>query len=208
MTPRFVTFEGGEGAGKSTLIASVSAALTSRGCAHVCTLEPGGSPLGQSLRGLLLDRTEPMAPVAELFLYLADRAEHGRTVIEPALAAGQHVLCDRYTESTIAYQGYGRQLPLPDVVTACRIAEPRRPDRIVLLDLPPELGLARAGRRGAADRIEREALDFHQRLRAGFQALAAQDPDRFLVVDATQSPETVFATVWADLAPRLGVADD
>ena len=99
------------------------------------------------------------------------------------------------------------ELPLNDVVAACRIAEPRRPDRIVLLDLPPDVGLVRAGRRSVADRIEREALAFHERLRAGFLELAGQDPERFLVVDATRPPEEVFAQVWADLAPRLGVVD-
>jgi len=200
----FVTFEGVEGSGKSTQIALTQNWLMERGHTATTTREPGGCALGVTLRAILLDaRTTHLDPTAELFLYLADRAQHVAEVVRPALARGEIVLCDRYHDSTVAYQGFGRGLD------AARLAELGAvaggglvPDVTVLLDLPVDIGLARArGRNDAAGANVAEgrfeALDtaFHQRVRDGFLTLAANEPARFAVIDATGGPDEVFARV-------------
>lgn len=196
----FITFEGIEGAGKSTAIGQLSDFLRNHGHDPLCTREPGGSVLGRSLRSLLLNtRTGSLASRAELYLFLADRAQHVAEVIRPALEAGQVVLCDRYTDSTLAYQGYGRGLDierlrsLNDMATGSLAA-----DLTLLLDLPVREGLERAGERNktlgtvlAEGRFDAESLDFHSRIRAGYLSLAKEEPDRFAIVDASQSPEDV-----------------
>jgi dTMP kinase len=196
----FISFEGPEGAGKSTLIRTLRDRLTSKGLTVVTTREPGDGELGQAIRVLLLN-SENMNPRSELFLFLADRANHVDTVIRPALAAGSVVLCDRYADSTIVYQGLGRRFDLAFLDSANEFATAGlRPDLTILLDVPAEVGLARVKTK---DRLDREPLEFHQRIREGFLKLAAREPHRWRTIDARQSPEDVadaaFAIVWAAL---------
>lgn len=203
---RFITFEGGEGAGKSTQIARLRARLEERGVAVLTTREPGGTPLGERIRQLLVTG-EPggMAPPTELLLMAAARAEHLERVIRPALARGSWVLCDRFADSTTAYQGYGRQLPLGAVAELNHwVLQGFRPHRTLLLDLDPVLGIARShGRDHAETRFEREAAAFHQRVREGFLAIARAEPGRVRVVDAAAPLEAVAAAIWEGVAPLL-----
>jgi dTMP kinase len=200
----FLVFEGGEGAGKSTQIAAVVGWLADRGLPVQATREPGATPLGARLRALLLDPDTEVAPRTEALLYAADRAEHVATVIRPALAAGAIVVSDRYIDSSLAYQGAGRELAVADVAQLSRWATgDLEPDLTVLLDLPVEQGLARARGRGAADRLEREDLSFHQRVRAHFLALAGQDPSRYVVLDATLPAVDITTQIMGVLAGRL-----
>ena len=209
-----LTFEGVEGSGKSTQQALLARRLRGAGHTVLEVREPGGTPLGESLRPLLLHAPGVApAPPAELFLYLASRAQLAAEVIGPALAAGRMVLCDRFVDSTAAYQGYGRGLDLELIARLNRLATAGVwPDLTVLMDLDPAAGLARlAGRMGAGagggadglDRFEREALAFHRRVRDGYLALAGAEPNRFLVVDAAQDPAAIAASVWAQVEARL-----
>jgi len=203
---RLITFEGIEGSGKSTHLRHVAAHLCAAGRAVVETREPGGTPAGDAIRRLLLGPERvPLAPLTELFLYCADRSQHVAQVIRPALEAGRIVLCDRFSDSTIAYQGYGRGLDL-DVVRAldARARTGVVPWLTVLLDCPVDEGLRRArGRAGPADRFEEEVRAFHERVRAGFLALAAAEPARFCVIDSTPPRADVEARVVAAVAARL-----
>lgn len=197
----FVTVEGVEGAGKSTLMGLLAAELERRGLSFVCTREPGGCGLGAKIRPLLLDVSSRVDSRAELFLFLADRAQHVADTIRPALLRGDWVLCDRYADSTIAYQGYGRGMDVERLQQLNDYATGGLwPDRTLLLDLPVEAGLARAlernGREGLSlseGRFEAEALAFHRRIREGFLARAAQWPERFCVLDAMLPPEQMLA---------------
>ena len=209
----FVTFEGVEGAGKSTQIALAEQWLIDKGHAVLTTRQPGGCSLGLELRRMLLDaRNTHIAPTAELFLYLADRAQHVAEVIRPALAQGTTVLCDRYHDSTVAYQGFGRGLDVEHLLALGQLATGGlAPDCTLLLDLPVDTGLARARGRnvatGAAQsegRFEAEHLEFHQKVRHGFLALAAREPGRFLVVDATGTAQEVFERVRQGLPGQDG----
>jgi dTMP kinase len=202
MSGYFVAFEGGEGVGKSTQIARAAAWLRSRGRDVVETREPGGTPLGRELRRLVLDPAGHVTPRSEALLYAADRAHHVDTVIRPALEAGRDVLTDRYVDSTLAYQGAGRGLDDARTVTAWATGG-LLPDLTVLLDLDPRIGLARAGARSSFDRLEAAALSFHEAVRAGFLALAAEAPQRYLVLDAQRSPDELAAQVAEALAARL-----
>ena len=196
----FLTLEGIEGSGKSTLLYLLSSTLEGRGLTCLCTREPGGCPLGRQLRPLLLQSSQTMDSRAELFLFLADRAQHVAEIIRPALARGDWVLCDRYADSTIAYQGYGRGMDLDLLQTLNHQAtEGLWPDLTLLLDLPAEQGLARARARNGRDgmeeaegRFEAEALAFHQRIRQGFLDRASRWPERFCVLNALQSPEKLL----------------
>ena len=208
----FVTLEGIEGAGKSTMLGLLSAWLENSGRPTLVTREPGGSRLGRRLRSLLLDcRQESLSPLAELYLFLADRAQHISEVIQPALEAGQVVLCDRYADSTIAYQGYGRGMPLAELREACGMAARNLPpDLTLLLDLPPHAGLARAGARNresgtviSEGRFDAESLDFHERVRRGYLELAAQAPGRITVIDAARERDAVLHDCMAAIAARL-----
>jgi dTMP kinase len=202
VTGFFVAFEGGEGVGKSTQIAQAAAWLRERGCDVLETREPGGTPLGVELRRLVLDPDGHVTPRAEALLYAADRAHHVDTVIRPALAAGKAVLTDRYVDSTLAYQGAGRGLDDARLVTQWATGG-LLPDLTVLLDLDPRVGLARAGERSSFDRLEAAALEFHQAVRAGFLALAAEAPERYLVLDAARPPDELAARVRVALADRF-----
>jgi len=202
VTGFFVAFEGGEGTGKSTQIARAAAWLRGRGRDVLETREPGGTPLGAELRRLVLDPAGHVTPRAETLLYAADRAHHVDTMIRPALAAGQVVLTDRYLDSTLAYQGAGRGLDDARTVTAWATGG-LLPDLTVLLDLDPRVGLARAGARSSFDRLEAAALEFHEAVRAGFLALAAEAPQRYVVLDAAEPPDVLAERVAAALAARL-----
>lgn len=193
----FVVFEGGDGAGKSTQVRCLSRWLTQQGIPHLMTREPGDTPLGARLREVLLHSKEaPEAPRAraEALLFAADRAQHVESVVLPALARGDWVLCDRYVDSSIAYQGGGRELDPRQIAALSRWATGGLlADLTVLLDVPVALGAAR--RRGAADRMEAESVAFHEQVAHRFRELAARAPARYLVVDAAQPPEAIFEVV-------------
>lgn len=202
----FLSFEGGEGAGKSTQIQALSAWLQAEGKPVLVTRQPGGTNYGQRIRHLILDHhpSEVLSPRAELFLYLADRAHHVDTVIRPALAAGQIVLCDRYADSTLAYQGYGRGLDLKELTTLNHLATGGlQPDLTFWLDLDPALGQERIGERPGKDRLESEALAFHQQVRQGYAALAAEQPQRWQRIDASLSAAAVLVEIKTRLASCL-----
>lgn len=197
----FITFEGGEGAGKTTLINRVYDALSEKGHQAIKTLEPGGTPLGRDIRKLLLhEQTTAICDRAELFLFLADRAHHVKTVIIPALEEGKIVLCDRFNDSTLAYQGAARHLDLNLLRTMCDIAtEGLTPDLTLYLDLDPMVGLERAKKHDVPDRLEKENLDFHTEVREGFLALALEEPDRFHTINAEKGIEEVFAAAMTQI---------
>jgi dTMP kinase len=198
---RFITFEGGDGTGKSTQIKAMERHLTSCGRSFVSTREPGGTPLGKLIRQALLEAgDQPIGSQTELFLYLADRAQHVQDVILPALQSATIVLCDRYTDSTLAYQGYGRGIDLEVLRELNQIADRGvKPDLTLLFDCPVEVAVSRTARRfgeengdhGREDRFESEKAEFHERVRAGFLALARAEPDRFRIIDASRSVSEV-----------------
>ena len=188
MTGRFITIEGGEGAGKSTAQAFLAEMLTAEGISVVQTREPGGTPLAEAIRRNLLSIDEE-APVemAELLLVFAARAQHLAKVIEPALARGEWVLCDRFTDATYAYQGAGRGMSVEQINKLEELVQgDRRPDTVLLMDMPPEIGLQRAKARGALDRFEQEAQAFFERVREGYLLRAKLDPERYVIVDAAE----------------------
>jgi dTMP kinase len=202
----WITFEGIEGTGKTTQVERLARRLDAGGVRTTLTREPGGTELGQQLRSLLLrPDDEPMHPMTELLLYTADRAQHLAEVILPALERGEVVLCDRFLDATLAYQGYARGLGTACVLELHRRAPlDSRPHRTVLLDLDPEEGLARALRRNAGNgldstegRFEHEHVEFHRRVRAGYLALASAEPERFRLVDGAGTPDEVEARVFA-----------
>jgi dTMP kinase len=203
---RFITLEGGEGAGKSTQLQTVAACLTAAGIPFLTTREPGGTPRAEAIRGLLLSpgEAEPMASETELLLMFAARAQHVKQRIEPALAAGTWVLCDRFTDATRAYQGGGRGLDLSQIeALAAWVHGDCWPDLTLLLDVPAAQGLARAEKRSAKDRIEQEALAFFERVRAHYLAQAAAEPTRFRVIDAAPAEAAVTAQVMAAMEAFL-----
>ena len=198
----FITFEGVEGSGKSTAMKAVAAWLKEQGRDVLCTREPGGTALGATLRTLLLDtRNKNITPGAELFLYLADRSQHVAEVVRPALAAGRVVLSDRYADSTIVYQGYGRGFLPQELHKLNDVAvDGLWPDRTLVFDVDPAIGLARANTRNNLEgtalsegRFEAEELAFHERVRQGFLQWAARYPKRFRVIDGGVDLESVLA---------------
>ncbi|MEJ2509138.1 MAG: dTMP kinase [Gammaproteobacteria bacterium] len=201
---RFITIEGIEGVGKSTNLAFVRDHLADLGHPVIVTREPGGTELGEAIRGLLLDhRNTAMSDDTELLLMFAARAQHLTEVVRPALGRGQWVLCDRFTDATYAYQGGGRGVARERIAALEQwVQDGLRPDLTLLLDVPEEIGLERAGRRGELDRFERERAEFFGRVREAYLALAAQDPGRFRVIDASRPLEAV----QAELRTVLGSA--
>jgi len=196
---RFITVEGSEGAGKSTHVATLVAHLEARGLDVLSTREPGGTPLAEDIRALLLARREePLDGLAELLLMFAGRAQHLARVISPALAAGRWVVCDRFTDASFAYQGAGRDMGMEKVATLARLVHgDLAPDLTLYLDLPREVGLARARGRGELDRFEVESDPFFDRVRQAYLDLAAAEPERIHTVDAAGSLQEVRDGVLA-----------
>lgn len=200
MSGKFITLEGGEGAGKSTVLDAVRARLAQAGLDVVVTREPGGTALGEAVRALVLDPAQrDLCAESELLLIFAARAQHVHEVIRPALEAGRWVLSDRYTDASYAYQGGGRGQPLERIADLERWAAPIKPDLTLLLDLPVDVGLARAGARGESDRIEREATDFFERVRVAYRARAASEAQRFQVIDASAPIDSVRDAACASI---------
>lgn len=201
----FITIEGGEGAGKSTLIRNLKRELEEKGHTVLATREPGSSPCGEAIRQLLLDNNSRMTPVAELLLFLASRAEHIADKIAPALARGEIVLCDRFNDSSVVYQGLARGLGFDYVRRLCMdtCGNPY-PDLTLFLDVPADVGLARAERSsGSKDRIEAEAIEFHQQVRKGFQKLAELEPERIKTIDATRPQRKVLDQALTIITEKL-----
>lgn len=213
MKPLFITFEGGEGAGKTTLMNGIEAELHSRGYSVVKTREPGGSKLGEDLRNILLNHDEQtkISTMAELLLFLAARAQHLEEVIRPALNSGKVVLCDRFNDSTVAYQGSARGLGTDDVATMCNlVCREITPDMTIYLDIHPAEGLQRTresskenAAKGHVDRIESEKIAFHEKVRKAFLAIAKKNPGRFCIIDASRPVATVLAEAISLLDLRL-----
>jgi len=201
---RFITVEGVEGAGKTSNIAFIRQRLLAAGQDPVVTREPGGTPLGEEIRSLLLaHREDGMFADAELLLMFAARAEHVQRKIRPALEAGRWVLCDRFTDATFAYQGGGRGIPSARIRTIRDwVQGPLEPDLTIILDVPAALGLQRAGTRSRPDRFEREALAFFERVRAVYRKIAASEPGRVRLIDASGAPLCVQARI-AQVIDRL-----
>lgn len=207
----FITFEGIEGCGKTTQLQILAQNLRARGHLVTETREPGGCPIADRVREILLDaENSAMTPMTELLLYAAARAQHVAEVVVPALSAGRIVLCDRFTDATVAYQGYGRGLDQAVIADLGRLATGGiRPELTVLVDCPVEVGIARAMSRinssqGAREeRFELESLQFHQRVREGYLSLAEREPDRFIVIDGAGSIEKTGSAIAEALLPRL-----
>ncbi len=207
---RFISFEGGEGAGKSTQLKRLVARIEADGREAVATREPGGSPGAESIRDLVLKGSaDRWSPVTETLLMYAARRDHLERVIRPALGRGAWVVCDRFADSTRAYQGAaGGTNPALIAALEVHILEDARPDLTLIFDLPVAIGLARAqARAGAEMRFESKGLGFHERLRESFLAIAKMEPERCVVIDATGSPDEVEARVWAMVTDRLAVYD-
>jgi dTMP kinase len=210
-SPRFLTVEGIEGVGKSTQVARLSQALSERGIAHVVTREPGGTPLAERIRDIVLNsRDEAVPPMAELLLMFAARAVHLSNHVEPNLRAGRWVVCDRFIDATYAYQGGGRHLSLDDIRRLeTMVLGARRPDRTVLLEAPVPQALQRARQRNAgaaADRFESERTEFFERVRAAYLARAAAEPMRIETVDAALSVDDVAARIVRLLEARSWIS--
>ena len=200
----FITLEGGEGSGKSSQAQAIKALLEEKGYRVALTSEPGGCELGRRVQGLLNDGSIDLDPRAELFLFEAARAQHVAEVILPALASHDVVICDRFADSSVAYQGHGRGLGLNHVRVANLIAtQGLQPDLTVVLNVGVDLGLTRKKGETAPDRIGGETPDFHERVRRGYLAVATEEPERFLVVDATLPAEEITRRIWQRLEPLL-----
>jgi dTMP kinase len=201
----FISFEGIDGVGKSTQIRLAEDYLRSKGKDVICTLEPGGTELGQEIRNLLLHRKGDVAPRAEALLYAADRAHHVATKVRPALASGKVVITDRYLDSSVAYQGAGRKLSAEEIRNISLWAvDGLLPDLTVLVDLDPAIAAERRKGTGQeADRLESEKIEFFQAVRDEFLKLAEAEPNRFLVVDATETPDQIFEHVAKKLDELL-----
>jgi dTMP kinase len=208
---RFLTVEGIEGVGKTTQVARLSQALTARGIEHVVTREPGGTPLAEKIRELVLSpRDEALPPVAELLLMFAARGVHLANHIEPALAAGRWVICDRFTDATYAYQGAGRAMNLADIAYLEKCVQgARRPDLTLLLDVPVAVGLGRSQKRDAGkvrDRFELERAEFFERVREAYLQRARKEPDRMAVIDAAQGVDDVAAAILKVLESKSWIS--
>lgn len=207
---RFISFEGTEGVGKTTAIEALCTRLQDNGIDYLRTREPGGSPFAERLRSILLDPATDIDDDTELLLLFAARCDHMQQVILPALQRGTWVICDRFTDSTIAYQGYGRahgdSIMLTKIDTLIAQFIPQLPELTLWLDLPVDEGMARAGKRSVADRFEQQASDFFMRIYEGFSALADQHPDRIQRIDANGSSEEVNARIWQVISARFDLS--
>jgi dTMP kinase len=208
---RFLTLEGIEGVGKTTQVLRLSQALTDGGIAHIVTREPGGTPLAENIRDIVLDaRGEALPATAELLLMFAARAVHLANHIEPHLRAGRWVLCDRFTDATYAYQGGGRRMPMDDIRRLETMVQgTRRPDLTVLLDAPVDQALQRARQRNAgaaADRFESERVEFFERVREVYRARAAAEPERIAVIDSSRPADEVTARILELLKARSWIS--
>ena len=202
----FITFEGTEGSGKTTQINHLANKLSEAGYSVQNTREPGGSNVGNQIREILLDPVnERLSATSELLLYAASRAQHVREVIVPALKNGKIVISDRFSDATVAYQGYGRNLDLVLINHLNQIAtDGLAPDLTFLLNMPVEIGLQRASiSRGKLDRIERENLEFHERVQNGYLAIAKEDTNRIKIIDATQPIDVIFNEIWSILKVKI-----
>ena len=200
MTGLFITFEGPDGAGKTTQVEAFARALRQQGYDVLVTREPGGTPLSDKIRALLLDPAhKEMADATEVLLYAAARAQHVQEKVIPALQNGRIVVCDRFVDASIAYQGYGLGLAVAEIVEINRFAAAGlQPDRTYLLDIPVSVGRLRLGQRERLDRIEQKGEQYHQRVRNGFRQIAEQYPQRVRLIDANRSIEQVHAEIMAD----------
>ena len=199
----FVAFEGPEGAGKSTQLRLLTERLRASGLEPLVTKEPGGTPVGERIREVVLDPALHVTPLSEFLLYSSSRAQLVGEVIRPALEAGKLVLCDRFAGASVAYQGYGRGLPLELIHTVTQsVTGGLKPDLTLLFDLPPEVGLARVARRGQRDRLERADLSFHRRVREGFLQQAATDSG-WVTLDASRGQAELHTLVWQTVEPHL-----
>lgn len=202
MSGIFFTFEGPDGAGKTTQIGRLETVLAERGYTTLRTREPGGDFVGEQVRQLLLDRSA-MTPEAEFLLFAASRAQNVAHVVRPALEAGKIVLCDRFTDSSLAYQGFARGLSVEFIRAANAFAtRDLTPHKTFLLDVPVSVGKARRSA-GETNRLDREAEAFHARVREGYLRVAAEEPDRFVIIDGTQPEARVFAQLWAAVQALL-----
>lgn len=207
---RFISFEGTEGVGKTTAIAALGAQLQASGIDYIRTREPGGSAFAERLRSILLDPATSIDDDTELLLLFAARCDHMQQVILPALQRGTWVICDRFTDSTIAYQGYGRahggSVALAKIDTLVAQFILQLPELTLWLDLPVDEGMARAGKRSVADRFEQQASDFFMRIYEGFSALADQHPERIQRIDASGSSDEVNARIWQVVSTRFDLS--
>ncbi len=205
----FITFEGVEGAGKSSQIELLKKELESRGIDYIVTREPGGTPIGEKIRSILLDpENSEMNYITELLLYYSSRAQHLYEKIMTAKNMGKVVICDRYSDSTMAYQGYGRGLDIELIKQLNRIVEKEnRPDLTFVIDIAPEISLARAKRKSGnvGDRLEQESLEFHNKVREGFIEIAKSEPERVVMIDGKKSIKEINEEITAKLFEKLGV---
>ena len=208
----FISLEGIEGCGKTTQIRQLSTYLEEKGHPHIVTREPGGTAIGEKIRSILLDpASKDLVPTAELLLYMADRAQHINELIKPCLAEGKIVVCDRYFDATVVYQGFARGLDTRFILDLHRLLfQDFRPDLTLLLDLPPRIGLARAwqaldsgSRCGTESRFEEEAINFHEKVRQGYLELARLEPQRFKIIDASRPVHEVQSEIRSVTAPYL-----
>jgi dTMP kinase len=203
-TGSFITLEGPEGAGKTTQLKQLSKQLDILGIIHIVTRDPGGTPLGRQIRRILLNPENPVNPMSELLLYQADRAQHVSEIILPALQEGKLVLCDRYVDSTMAYQGYARGIDFAIIENLNQVATGGlRPELTILFDLDSSEGLARL-HPGGHDRLEREAIEFHHKVRDGYHQLVKKEPERWKVIDASKPMTTVQTEFRKLLTEQLG----
>ena len=193
MAGKFITIEGSEGVGKSTNIEFISKYLKSRDITTLETREPGGTKIAEEIRQVLLTtKGETVPEIAELLLFFAARSFHVENLIKPAIKQGHYVICDRFSDATVAYQGYGRGFNIQDINTiASWVHEKMQPDLTILLDAPAEIGMQRAKQRGTMDRMESEDISFYERVRNGYLTLASEHKERFVVIDASQALKSV-----------------
>ena len=200
----FITFEGADGCGKTTQIELLDKFLKEKGLKTLLTLEPGATDLGKNLRQILLHYEKPVSDEAEMFMYLADRAQHAQMVIKPALEDKKIVLCDRYTDSTVAYQGYGREGDIEQINILNKIAtKGLKSDLTILFDVESEIAQSRLGK--TKDRLESQGMEFHKKVRKGYLELAKQDPKRIKVVDANRTIDEVWQDVKKIVEELLGL---